>query len=813
MSKFQAIRSKGKQARLSKFRIFAAALPFLILLAPTAQAERVIEPFAPRTASAWKPFLKSPPASAAPDGVSFPIPFAKKLDRVAWDKPVALDLSAAVAFELDVACPVPDAMRSLGIYFKSGDGWYAAAKPLLHPGGQRLVYAKGDFNAEGKPAGWHQINGIRISPWKGPNPRNTAIALRRLAAVEGSLVVVRGTSSCPDAGARAVAAKTTDRVSRMLVDAGIGHRIATDDDLPKGALANARAALLPYNPNPTPAQIKALNDFLARGGKLGVFYGASRALADAMGFKLAPYLKADRPDRWRAIAFLEPDAWLAPPRVWQNSPNLMPALPAAPGSRVVARWENARGIPQPEPAIVASPRGFWMSHVVLGDSVSAKTEMLVALCAHLDPSLWFPAARRAIHDAGQINAYDGLPLALAEIRRRLPAAARPDETRGLLDRAASLSAPIAAAMADARPRDALRLARSQRRLLLRADAAVQPSRPGEFVGVWDHDGTGLVPGDWNATAAFLAAHGVNAVFPNLAWGGLAHYPSRHLPPSATLKRYGDQLAASLNAAKAHRLQLHVWLVLWKLDGAPPEFLARMKKEARLQTNPAGQTLPWLSPHHPANRKLLLDVVDEIARNYPGIHGIHLDYIRLPDAQSCYAPTTRARFEADSAQKVAAWPADVLPGGSRNAQFRQWRTRDVSAIVADVRQRLRAAAPTVKLSAAVWGVAHPDGGNIAQRWPDWLRSRSVDFVVPMNYTESNLEFAAWLRTQNAYPNARGRIYAGIGVAANESRLDPAQVARQIQLARQAGCPGFVLFQLNGTLRDETLPALRLGATRP
>ena len=71
----------------------------------------------------------------------------------------------------------------------------------------------------------------------------------------------------------------------------------------------------------------------------------------------------------------------------------------------------------------------------------------------------------------------------------------------------------------------------------------------------------------------------------------------------------------------------------------------------------------------------------------------------------------------------------------------------------------------------------------------------------------------MRTQVAYPGAAGRIIPGIGVTADESRLDSAQVVRQVALARQAGCPGFVLFALSGTLRDETLPALRQGITRP
>ncbi|MGD9782769.1 MAG: glycoside hydrolase family 10 protein [Kiritimatiellia bacterium] len=792
-------------------KIFLAAL----LAAPaTAPAARLVEDFAPATAGAWKPFQKSPAPTAAADGIAFPLPFSRNVDRAAWDKAVNFDLSSAVAFELDAACPLPDATRALGLYFKSGAGWYVANRPLASPATHTLVYAKSDFTSEGKPAGWNRIDGIRISPWKGATPHDAALVLHRLVAVEGAgLVLVRGTSSCPDAGARAVAEKTAERVSRLLVEAGIGHSIATDDDLAKGALKNASAALLPYNPNPTPAQLKALTEFLARGGKLGVFYGASPALAAAMGFRLGPYVKADRPDRWRSIVFDDPGAWLVPPRIWQNSPNLMPALPAGPGSRIVAFWQNARDVRQPEPAIVVSPRGFWMSHVLMNDDVSSKKEMLVSLCAHLDPSVWTPAALRAVRDANRVNAFNGVEHAVSEINRQLLAAARPAEIRILLDEIVVLSAQIQAALAAGRPQEALLHARRQRQLILRADASIQIPRPGEFVGVWDHDGTGLVPGDWNSTAAYLAAHGVNAVFANVAWGGCAHYPSKFLPASNTLRLYGDQIAAGLAAAKARAMQYHVWMVLGKLDGAPPEFVERMKKEGRLQISDTGTTRSWLSPHHPSNRALVLAVVEEIARQYPGIDGIHLDYIRLPDSLSCYAPATRLRFETASRKKCRRWPAEVKAGGKRNAEFRKWRTADVTALVADIRAALRKANPKAKLSAAVYGAAQPNGGNIAQYWPDWLRAGTVDFLTPMNYVESTAEFAGLVRAQVATPGAAGRILPGIGVTADESRLDPAQVVRQIALLRQAGCPGFVLFDLSGTLRDETLPALRQGITRP
>ncbi len=92
-------------------------------------------------------------------------------------------------------------------------------------------------------------------------------------------------------------------------------------------------------------------------------------------------------------------------------------------------------------------------------------------------------------------------------------------------------------------------------------------------------------------------------------------------------------------------------------------------------------------------------------------------------------------------------------------------------------------------------------------------RLVDYVTPMNYTEDLAKFNEWLGQQTRTRRQAIRVVPGIGVTAAESRLDAAQVIDQIQAARRAGCPGFALFDLDTTLRQEILPVLRMGATAP
>lgn len=782
--------------------------------AAAAQAGVLLLDFAGAGGTGWTPQFKSPVPKAAAGGVQFPLkfgkpllPFQSRFDRGAWDRAVKFDLSGGAAFDLELTCATPESVRAFGLYFKSGDGWYVATKPMKRAGRQRLRFHKSDFGTEGKVKGWGAIEAVRLSPWRADNAVNGSFTAHRLEMrTSDALAVVQGTASCPDDGEKAVAAKVAQRVSRMLLEEGLEHRLLTDEDVLAGKLGKTALVLLPYNPRPSAQERTALRAYLGRGGKLGVFYGSDAGLAESMGVKLTAYKKGG--EAWRGLEF-EP-GWGPAGRTTQRSANIWAASPG-PGTRVVGWWTDAAGR-RTDAAVLAGARGFWMTHVLQSEDWTRKREMLAVLCGRQAPGLWMAAAQHAMGAAGEVAGVSGGGAAVAALRARAKGAARPAELAALLAAAEALGPQMAAAMTGGRPEEAWRLARRQRQLLLHADACLHKGKPGERVGVWDHEGTGFGPGRWSETAAYLAACGVNTIFPNVAWGGQAHYPSKVLPASKTLQTHGDQLAACISAARANGQEVHAWMVLWKLDGAPADFTDRMKKEGRLQVTASGTTRPWLSPHHPANRTLMLDAIAEMAA-YPGLAGIHLDYVRLPDALSCYSPTTRARFEAATGLKAAAWPKDVQTGGKLYNAWRLWRSRDITAFVRQARDRVKQVAPNVKFSCAVYGVAAPDGGGIAQQWPEWLRLGLVDFLVPMDYTESESEFAGWLKTQTAYSGSWKRIWAGIGVTADESRLDAAEVARQITLARAAGCPGVVLFSLGEVLRDEVLPVLREGVIRP
>ena len=118
-----------------------------------------------------------------------------------------------------------------------------------------------------------------------------------------------------------------------------------------------------------------------------------------------------------------------------------------------------------------------------------------------------------------------------------------------------------------------------------------------------------------------------------------------------------------------------------------------------------------------------------------------------------------------------------------------------------------------LTAAVYGKYPSCLDAVGQDWESWLNIGLVDYVAPMNYTSDMGRFRTWVESQARTRRQRQRVLPGIGVTAAESRLDAMQVVDQIRLVREIGCPGFALFDLDVTLRQEILPILRMGLTAP
>lgn len=788
------------------------ALLWVCGLGPHKVAGRVIDHFpdvsAARARQVWEAKDGSPAVQPTEEGWVFTLPFGQTdRDRVYWDRAVALDLSGESVLRLELTSPEPAALRSLALYLRSGEGWYIWNRPLPGAGRRTLSLMRTDFEAEGRPAGWHQIDAIRLSPWRGQGV-DTHLTLHRLEAVRPDIWLVRP-ARLPDAE-REPARRAAARISQWLTASDVPHGILDEQEVDANRLRQAQVIVLPYNPKLTAGFRAQLRAFVERGGQVVVFYSNDEPLARMLGFRLGAYQAAEHPGQWSAMAFVDP-AWPVPNRVYQQSWNIRPAHPVAPHARVIAVWEDALGRRSETPAWTASDHGLWMAHILLpGDDVR-KRQLLSGLLAHRHPQLWARLAANALRQAGQVGPYVDINAALNALRGAGHNRTERRVIADLLRNAEEQYRRMQQLYQQQRYQSVYRLQSSLQRNLVEAYARAQSPRPGERRGVWDHHGTGLFPGDWDRTAALLAESGINTLYPNLMWGGLAHYASDVLPRSTTYRLHGDQLAQALAAARRHGQEMHVWVVCWNLTGAPADFVNQARREGRLMQDAAGNELPWLNPAHPKNVDLLLASLHEVAANY-AIDGIHLDYIRYPNRLACYSPFTQRRFTEWSGQRVRHWPEDVQPGGAREAEFQRFRIEQINHVVRRIHQEVGSAHPDLVLSAAVWG-GYPDIlRSIAQDWPAWLRADWLDYVVPMNYFDEAARFRHLTQRQLQIPGVGNRVWPGIGVTSAESQLTPDQVILQIQHTRELNLPGWVLFDLNPTLSSQILPALQYGITR-
>jgi uncharacterized lipoprotein YddW (UPF0748 family) len=555
--------------------------------------------------------------------------------------------------------------------------------------------------------------------------------------------------------------------------------------------------------------LERLRAFLGRGGKLIVFGSSSAALARLMDLELGTYAVSHQPGRWAAMRFNTPSDWGAPERVYETAWSLVPARPAGDGAEVIAQWESADGQGTGDPACLSSPGGFWFCHLPRGDDPQGKRELLLALVGRYQPELRRTAAKHALAQAGRIGPHPDLPSAFAHVRARTSGGAR-TRAEAQLDRVAALHRNVAGDFAAGRYQAVIREAPAVSAQLALAYTMTSRGKHGEIRGVWDHDGVGLFPGDWDRTCELLAARGVTAILPNHAWGGLAHYPSRILPRSNTHRLHGDQLQQCVRAAARHGLEVHVWKVCWNMGNAPAAFRDRLQDAGRLQRDEHGASQPWLCPSHPENRRQELDALKEMARDYP-IDGVHLDYIRYPGPDACFCAGCRARFQQQTAVKVSAWPGEVREKGRFHRQFLTWRADQITALVHDVSREVRAVRPGLRVSAAVFRSYPSCRDSVGQDWKTWLDRGYVDFVCPMNYTESAEGFRATTRLQRSVAGNAGRLAPGIGVLSGESQLGAAETAAQVVAARELQTAGFVFFDLSPTLMDDVLPYLGFPAT--
>jgi len=353
--------------------------------------------------------------------------------------------------------------------------------------------------------------------------------------------------------------------------------------------------------------------------------------------------------------------------------------------------------------------------------------------------------------------------------------------------------------------------------------------PPEFRGLWVDRWSYQSPEDVEAIVQKAAQANFNAVFLQVRGKADAYYQSNYEPWAAGLTVTGtltrtqlgqdpgwDPLQLAIDEAHARGLQLHAWVNVypaWLGESPPPsttpEHMYNLFNELYgdnwVQWDGQGQPMRlnkdylWASPGHEAVSERIVHVCQDIVTNHQ-VDGLHLDQVRYAGPDFSHDPISEATFTQ----------AQIL---DPDLTWADWQRAQVTHLVGQIYEQVVLSRPDVMLTAAVWPIYRDywdwitnDGyDGYYQDSQGWMSEEVIDGIAPMLYADRislageepgdyALRFDTLIRDFVAADNGRF-VLAGIYAGTSPSLAhydDFSDVAQSINLARQAGATGQIIF---------------------
>jgi uncharacterized lipoprotein YddW (UPF0748 family) len=322
------------------------------------------------------------------------------------------------------------------------------------------------------------------------------------------------------------------------------------------------------------------------------------------------------------------------------------------------------------------------------------------------------------------------------------------------------------------------------------------------------------------------ALGVTDLFVQVYRGGRAWFDSSLADPTpyaatwrAAGRPAGDALSVLIERAHAQGLRVHGWVNVLSLAAnadAPilrdlgPSAAAVDQKGRSILDYPRfevpepdrryyrmGTPAVWLDPATPGVSDRLAATFAELLARYPALDGLHLDYIRYPDALP-FSPATRfgvglsfgfgeesrARFEAQSGLR-APFGSSIVNGD----RWDDWRRAQLTHLVRRIADAAREARPEVTVSAAVLADVERAYLVDLQDWIGWLDDGLLDFAVPMLYTRDQRMLRYGVEGMSGLAAGRA-IWVGLGSWLFAAF--PARAVEQLRIVGEHGRLGSALF---------------------
>jgi len=153
--------------------------------------------------------------------------------------------------------------------------------------------------------------------------------------------------------------------------------------------------------------------------------------------------------------------------------------------------------------------------------------------------------------------------------------------------------------------------------------------------------------------------------------------------------------------------------------------------------------------------------------------------------------------------------DILRWKYRMQRWSEFRKSGVTELVRDVYRRAKKLKPEAQVTAAV-APSLESAGSMYQDWPRWVRDKTIDYVIPMAYTDKTVELQQQFSTWKTVDRQLDRIIPGLSIYQEATgkviSRRPDVVRDQHRLCRRQGAHGNMYFSFQ-YLDDSLLTLFR------
>jgi len=302
------------------------------------------------------------------------------------------------------------------------------------------------------------------------------------------------------------------------------------------------------------------------------------------------------------------------------------------------------------------------------------------------------------------------------------------------------------------------------------------------LGVWAHPTVEFTSvKEIEEKIAKLADSGFNIVIPVIKdTSGLVNYLSE-VAPTSEFARSFDFLKPLVKISKDYGIEVYAWSCVLAEGRVRLRGLLTKRPDLAM-VNREGVKIGWACPSHEEVRKYEVNIFREVLKRYE-VDGIHLDYIRYPSLNACGCNRC----------------------GKVNPLDEEWVMTRVSYVTSLVEMAHDLAKEYgVKISAAVIP-AYPESlVALGQDWVDWCDRGLLDWVAPMNYSNTTRLVEQRARVHRFL--VKIQLLEGIGKKSSISMLTPKKLLEQVSRVLNLKVDGVIIFSLSG-MTDEDFKVLK------